>query len=305
MLGTYITSFKKYGNRVHTSFLIHGTITGRLSSSGPNLQNILKLDLVRNHFRTKKGRILLSFDYSQAELRSLAVLSRDKKLIAAFNSGKDFHASIAERLWPDIFPYLSEYLEDGKTENPVYSEFRRKAKTINFGIVYGLTASGLAHRLGITKSEAQTIIDSWLITFDKANIFLQKCRNSPIQSRPLTTLFGRERRFYVITDANKRGQENEAGNFPHQSMCSDFTLESAIQINNLYKRGQLPGNAIQVNIVHDDNMFEIDDNPQDIKQLIQIVKPIMESIPRQHGITELPFKVDAKKGVIWSRMQKI
>jgi DNA polymerase I-like protein with 3'-5' exonuclease and polymerase domains len=101
-----------------------------------------------------------------------------------------------------------------------------------------------------------------------------------------------------------RGQENEAGNFPHQSMCSDFTLDAAIEIDKLTKVG-LPGNAIQVNIIHDDNMFEVNDNDKEIIKLVNVVRPIMEGVPLKHGIKELPFKVDAKKGYSWSAMQKI
>lgn len=304
MIGTYLTSFRKYGSRVHTSYLIHGTVTGRLSSSSPNMQNIPKEDLVRSHFRTKEGRIFVSFDYSQAELRSLAVLSGDKVLIDIFKSGKDMHHAVAAQVYGNTFTSLAKVLPDG-SKNPVYEEYRRRAKTINFGIVYGATERTLMERLGISWDEAHALIEGWFEMFPDAKRFMRACRKNPLEGRPLITVFGRQRRFYVVTTRNRHSQENEAGNFPHQSMCSDFTLAAAIEIDKLHARGRLPGNAQQVNIIHDDNMFEIDDNPEAINELIRIVKPIMENVPVKHGITELTFKSEASKGYIWSKMEEL
>ena len=306
MLGTYIRAFKKFGTRVHTSYLLHGTVTGRLSSTGPNMQNIPKEAIVRRHFRTRKGRVFVSFDYSQAELRSLAVLSGDKALIELFRSGKDMHSAVAAQVYGEKFTMEKEFLEDGKTENPVYNKYRRNAKTVNFGIVYGAQEPTLMERLGISWDEAHQLITGWFKMFPEAKEFMQQCRKEPLTGRPLVTVFGRQRRFYVVTSANRHGQENEAGNFPHQSMCSDFTLDAAIEIDRLYAKGSLPGNAFQVNIIHDDNLFECDDDDDEsVRELVRIVRPIMEGIPVKHGITELTFKSDAKKGYVWSEMQKI
>lgn len=305
MLGTYIRAFKKFGSRVHTSYLLHGTVTGRLSSTGPNMQNIPKEAIVRRHFRTPKGRVFVSFDYSQAELRSLAVLSGDRALIDIFKSGKDMHSAVAAEVYGEKFTNEKEFLADGKTENPVYNKYRRNAKTVNFGIVYGAQEPTLMERLGISYDEAHQLIVGWFAMFPDAKKFMQQCRKEPLTGRPLVTVFGRQRRFYVVTSSNRHGQENEAGNFPHQSMCSDFTLDAAIEIDALHAKGQLPGNAFQVNIIHDDNLFECDDDDEAIRELVRIVRPIMEGIPVKHGITELTFKSDAKKGYVWSEMQKI
>jgi DNA polymerase I-like protein with 3'-5' exonuclease and polymerase domains/uracil-DNA glycosylase len=309
---TYIRPFKQYGERVHTSYLIHGTVTGRLSSSGPNMQNIPKpgkdgepVTYIRKFFRPPKGRVFISFDYSQAELRSLAVLSGDVNLINIFKSGKDMHAAVAADVYGTDFTREAEYMPDGKTENPVYAKFRRNAKTVNFGIVYGATEFTLMERLGITWEEAHKLIKGWFAMFPDARRYMDECRAAPVNGRPLVTVFGRQRRFYVVTASNRHGQENEAGNFPHQSMCSDFTLDSAIQIDRLYARKVLPGNAFQINIIHDDNMFECDDDDTSIRQLVKVIRPIMEETPIKHGITALPFKSDAKKGYDWAHMQKI
>ncbi len=305
LLSTYLVAFRKYGNRVHTSYLIHGTVTGRLSSSSPNMQNIPKEEIVRRHFRAPKGRVFVSFDYSQAELRSLAVLSGDQNLIDIFASGKDMHSAVAAQVYGEEFTRETEFLADGKTENPVYNKLRRNAKTVNFGIVYGATEFTLMERLGITWDEAHELIKGWFKMFPDARRFMNECRRAPREGRPLITVFGRQRRFYVVTNQNRNGQENEAGNFPHQSMCSDFTLDAAIQIDRLAAQGKLPGNAFQINIIHDDNLFECDDDDQEVVKLVKLVRPIMEGTPVKHGITALPFKSDAKKGYIWSSMQKI
>lgn len=308
-LGTYITSFEKYGSRVHTSYLIHGTVTGRLSSSSPNMQNIPKEEIVRRHFRTLMGRVFVSFDYSQAELRSLAVLSGDKNLIEIFKSGKDMHSAVAAEVYGELFTREPEYLPndnpDIKIENPIFNKYRRNAKTVNFGIVYGATEPTLMERLGITWDEAHKLIDGWFAMFPDAREYMDQCRSAPVDGRPLITVFGRQRRFYVVTDGNRHGQENEAGNFPHQSMCSDFTLKAAIEIDKLHKKKLLPGNACQVNIIHDDNLFEVDDNQEEIIKLVKLVRPLMERVPVTMGITELTFKSDAKMGNDWSKMQKI
>jgi DNA polymerase-1 len=309
-ISTYVTAFEKYGSRVHTSYLLHGTVTGRLSSTSPNMQNIPKEWIIRKNFRPQRGRVFVSFDYSQAELRSLAVLSGDKNLINIFLSGKDMHAAVAADVYGMLFTSEPEYLADGKTENPVYQSYRRKAKTVNFGIVYGATEFTLMERLGITWKEANTLIKGWFAMFPDARRFMDECRAAPVSGRPLITLFGRQRRFYVTTNQNTHGQENEAGNFPHQSMCSDFTLDSAIQIDkilhNMPKRDLIKiGRPKQVNIIHDDNLFECDDSIESIKRLVQLVRPIMEATPVKHGITTLPFKSDAKMGYNWAEMQKI
>jgi uracil-DNA glycosylase family 4 len=310
LLSTYLVAFRKYGRRVHTSYLIHGTVTGRLSSSSPNMQNIPKEEIVRRHFRAPNGRVFVSFDYSQAELRSLAVLSGDKNLIDIFASGKDMHSAVAAKVYGEEFTREAEFILNPKTskvdlENPIFNKLRRNAKTVNFGIVYGATEYTLMERLGITWDEAHELIVGWFAMFPDARKFMNECRRAPREGRPLITVFGRQRRFYVVTAQNRNGQENEAGNFPHQSMCSDFTLDAAIQIDRLAAKGPLPGNACQINIIHDDNLFECDDNDAEVVKLVKLVRPIMEGTPVRHGITALPFKSDAKKGYVWSSMQKI
>lgn len=306
LLSTYIRPFMKYGARVHTSYLIHGTVTGRLSSSGPNMQNIPKERIVRRHFRAPKGRCFIAIDYSQAELRSLAVLSGDQALMDIFRSGQDLHTAVAALVFGKEFTSLPEKIPDPAIpermiKNPPWDAIRRKAKTINFGVVYGVTPPTLAERLAIPIEEAEELVDGWFKRFPKAKEFMDKCRRAPLEGRPLTTVFGRQRRFYLITNANMHGIQNEAGNFPHQSMCSDFTLRAAIELDPMLS--SLPGNVRHINIVHDDNVFEIDDNPDAIRKLVHVAKGVMEQVPRNYGIDEITFEAEASKGYDWAAME--
>lgn len=310
LISTYIRPFMKYGVRVHTSYLIHGTVTGRLSSSSPNMQNIPKERIVRRHFKVPSGsgRCFIAIDYSQAELRSLAVLSGDEALMDIFRSGQDLHTAVAALVFGEAFTGIPENIPDSAIpgrmiKNPPWDAIRRKAKTINFGVVYGVTPPTLAERLGISLEEAEELVHGWFARFPKAKEFMDECRNAPLEGRPLTTVFGRQRRFYLITNANVHGIQNEAGNFPHQSMCSDFTLRAAIELDPILPR--LPGNVQHINIVHDDNVFEIDDNPAAIKELVRVAKGVMEAVPTRYGITEITFEAEASKGYDWSAMEKL
>jgi uracil-DNA glycosylase family 4 len=309
ILSTYLKAFAKYGNRVYTSYLLHATVTGRLSSKDPNLQNIPKLKVARAYFKTRKGRRLVAFDYSQAELRSLAVQSNDKTMIQIFKDGKDLHTEVAASVYGAKFTREAKYLPNAnpkiKIENPVFAELRRNAKTINFGIVYGVTPRTLMRRLGITLDAAETLVNGWFALFPEAKRFMDWCRNAPASGIPITTCYGRKRRFHLLTDGLRNGQENEAGNFPHQSMCSDFTLDSCIEIDRIQRTVGLPGNAFQVNIIHDDNTFECDDDIVEIRKLANIVRPIMEAVPVKMGITSLPFQSDAKHGLSWDKMEEL
>lgn len=304
MLSTYITAFEKYGSRVHTSYLLHGTVTGRLSSADPNMQNIPKNVNVRSHFKTPRGRIFLACDYAQAELRSLAVLSGDERMLALFRNGEDMHSDLAAFVYKEAFTSLPEEVLDVSTgemiKNAARSAIRDKAKRCNFGIVYGATASTLVDRIGISMEEATLLVDSWYKRFPRAKEFMYECRRQPVEGRPLSTVFGRKRRFYLITNGNRHSIENEAGNFPHQSMCSDFTLRSAIVLDGMLS--ELPGRPQQVNIIHDDNMFEVDNDPKALASLAKMVTRVMEETPVKMGVTGVHFETDILVGEVWCAM---
>lgn len=304
LLSTYVKPLMEIaekGERAYTTFNLHTTVTGRLSSS-PNRQNIPKVAIIKNIVVAPKGRVLVSLDYSQAELRSLAVLSDDQRLLDIFKSGRDLHDEVATGMFGPEFT----------------STERRAAKTVNFGIVYGITKKALAKRLRCLIAQAQDYIDTWLGRFDKARAYIARCRNIGDAGNEdfIMTPYGRKRRFHLITSRNKHSLENQAGNHPHQSMCSDFTLDSTIQVDQLIDAGVVPkrwrkdidlamrGRPIQINIVHDDNVFEIDDDPVAIYHLCRVVKTVMEETPVRMGITEIPFSVDPAIGTAWGDLKE-
>lgn len=305
LLGTYVSNYKKYGKRVHTTFKLIGTVTGRLSSTGPNVQNTPKDAMVRAQYAVPKGRRLLEVDYQQAELKSLAVLSQDPVLLDIFKRGEDLHTSQAAFVYGKAFTSLPKVLPNGD-DNPAYDKIRRRAKTVNFGIIYGVTPPTIAEREGIPLIEAIQLVKSFGARFQKAWEFIQWCRSAPANNITLKTVFGRKRRYRIITSQTRHGIENEASNFPHQSMCSDFTLRSAIEVDQYAQSARgFPGNAQQINIIHDANLFEIDDNDKAMYELYAIVKKIMQKVPADYGITEIPFTVDAKMGYSWNAMKKV
>lgn len=301
-LSTYVNPYIAYGDRVHTTYKMHGTVTGRLSSTGPNVQNTIKDELIREQYEAAFGRALLEVDYSQAELRSLAVLSGDPVMLEVFNSGLDLHASQAEFVYGERYTSQPKKLSDGAT-NPVRDKMRTAIKRVNFGIVYGITAMNLSENHGMTYTEAEHLIAQFAKRFKRAWEFIHECRTSPSKGITLVTPIGRRRRYRLVTDRNRHGIENEASNFPHQSMCSDFTLRAASIINEMEATmGVFPGMAKMINIIHDALIFEIDDDYIAAKKMYALVKPIMESVPINYGVVGIKFVVDAKIGTNWSKM---
>jgi len=187
-ISTYGESFLRHINpvtgRVHTSFNQTVTATGRLSSSGPNLQNIpIRTELgreIRKAFIPKKGYSLLGADYSQIELRVIASLSDDDKMIVSFNKGEDIHARTAAEI------NNKKIEEVSKTE-------RRNAKEVNFGVMYGLGARGLAQRTGLSFQEAKDFIERYFILYERVRNFLDSIKERAHQDKFVETLFGRKR----------------------------------------------------------------------------------------------------------------
>ncbi|MEM1329233.1 MAG: DNA polymerase I [Planctomycetota bacterium] len=197
LVGTYLESLKDEINdttrRIHASFNQTVAATGRLSSSDPNLQNIpIRTDLgreIRRAFVAPDGRVLISADYSQIELRLLAHLSDDPNLIAAFNAGEDIHRAVASEV-------------HGVDPADVTSEQRSGAKMVNFGIVYGITAFGLARRLGVGNAEAQDIIDAYKKRFARITTFLHECVEHAKSHGFVQTMLGRRRPIPEIDSKN-------------------------------------------------------------------------------------------------------
>lgn len=285
---TYVDSLAENlepDGRIHATYLIHGTRTGRLSSRKPNMQNIPRDKRIRGMFYAGKGRVFIKADLNQAELRSLAALSGDDFLCGIYREGR---RSLHKETAKDFF---------GAGWN---DEQLMRAKAVNFGIVYGREAPSLAEEFDTSVSEAQRWINKWFERSPKAKAFIDSCRSMPLKGRTLLTPFGRKKRHHLITQENLQGLQNEASNFPHQAIASDINLLGAARARPLLRcLGFFP-----VNLVHDEVMFEGPDDPKLIKAAKDIIIKCMEAIPVEWGITQVPFKAEADVGRRWSIYRK-
>ncbi len=271
--------------RVHTIFNQNVTATGRLSSSEPNLQNIpVRTELgrrIREAFIAPAGEHFVSADYSQIELRVLAHLSGDEHLIAAFNSGEDFHAATAARVF-------------GVPASQVTSEMRRQAKAVNFGIVYGQQAFGLAGNLGISMKAAQEMIDRYFAAYPQVREYLDQTVEDARQAGHATTMFGRKRR---IPDLHARGPqrafaERTAMNHPIQGTAADIIKLAMIQVAEKLEEAGL--DARMVLQVHDELCFECP--AAQVEQLKALVATTMQ----QAVALKVPLLADVAFGSNWS-----
>lgn len=254
--------------RVHTTFKQTQTATGRLSSQNPNLQNIpIRSDfggLIRKAFSSPEGKILIVGDYSQIELRLLAHFCEDPALLQAFYDGKDIHSSTAS------------YLYKIKEED-VSSEMRRMAKTVNFGIIYGISPHGLAQNLGISREEAREILEKYFKQFPKVKDFFSNLLEEVRKTLKVSTIFGRIRRIPEINSKNfniRSNAERMAINAPLQGSAADIIKIAMI---NIYKGIMEKYNETKLILqVHDELILETDkDKAEEIKDW---VKEKMESV---------------------------
>jgi DNA polymerase-1 len=275
--------------RVHTSFNQTGTATGRLSSSDPNLQNIpIRTDLgrrIRGAFVPDKGNRLISGDYSQVELRVLAHLSEDEVLIDAFRNNEDIH----ERTAREVF---------SEAERANRAECRRMAKVINFGIVYGLSAFGLAQRLGIPREEAQTFIDAYFERYKGVRAWLDKTIEEARRSGVVRTLFGRIRPIPDINSKNyamRQFAERTAVNTPIQGTAADIIKIAMIRIRNALKnKGFTTKILLQV---HDELVLESPGREE--AQAQEILRHEMENA----ASLNVPLRVELGAGETWMEMK--
>jgi DNA polymerase-1 len=293
VIGTYIEGVQNRiedDGRVHSTFLIHGTTTGRLSSRNPNMQNVPRDATIRNVFQSAPGHKLIELDYSQVELRVLAVFSQDEVLMQDFYEGRDLHDEVAAALYPGW---------RNRKETVQGKEERIRAKFLNFGVAYGRGAKSLVDEFKMEMSEASSIVREWFRRIPKAATFISECRAAPSEGRVLQTPFGRRRRFGLVTKDNLNHLENEAVNFPMQSTASDLTLLSAIRASQMI--GQT-WEAHVVNLVHDSILLEVPEYV-DIPGLVEYVVGVMSEIPRTVLKTDMPFKVDVKEGTRWGDLK--
>ena len=287
VLGTYVRGAMKRKDsdgRIRSTYLLHATTTGRLSSRNPNLQNIPRDPKLKGMFIAAPSYVYIEADYSQAELRSLAILSQDKFLCEIYTStNRSLHKEVA----------LQRFGEG-------YSSYQYiRAKAVNFGIVYGRTAKTISDEFHISIDEAQKDIDTWFERAPQAREFILMCRRAPLQGRVMTTCFGRKRRFQLVSNNNIHEVQNQAANFPHQSIASDCTLMSAVELDPiLSKKG-----VLIVNLIHDSILVECLNDPGLISWTKEIMNKVMIRKPIEWGLTLVPFKVDFTVGKRWGSLK--
>jgi DNA polymerase-1 len=289
---TYVDALPKListkTGRVHTSFHQTGTATGRLSSKDPNLQNIPVKDeegrRIRSAFIPKQGCVFLSADYAQIELVVLAHLSGDPGLAAAFEAGADVH----RRTGALIF---------GVPENEVTGEQRRIAKTINFGVMYGMSAFRLARELGIPRKNADLFIEQYFLRYSKIKQFIEETVKDAERTGKVTTILGRERPIYAITSKNKNekmGAERIAVNTPIQGSAADIVKLAMIRLSKRLAAENLDSRLILQ--VHDELIFEVPHN--EVERMTSLVEEEMEKAVE----LRIPLRVNVETGSSWGGM---
>lgn len=272
---------------IHCEFKLHGTETGRLSSSNPNMQNIPRNSSIKSLFIARSGYTLLQLDYSQAELRVLAYISGDEQLIDCYKNNLDLHTKIQKRLFKDKFD------EQDK-------EQRNIAKTVNFGIPYGRTAVGIARKLKIPIDEAKRYLSDWFDGAPRVRDYIKTCHKMATADpqEVYYTVFGRARHYY-ITSNSVRHAENQSVNFPISSTANDLTIYSLCEIGQYIDKQKLDAHLI--NTVHDSILIEV--RPEDAKQLAVKCQEIMSSIPQRYlpNLT-IPFRADAEIGDCYGKL---
>lgn len=271
--------------RVRCTYNLHGTETGRLSCKEPNMQNIPRNKLIKNLFVAPKGRILVQFDYSQAELRVLAALSGDDWMIQQYVDGKDLHAAVAEQMFGPNFD----------------KEQRNKAKTINFGVAYGRGPSSLVEAFGMSMVEARKLIEDWFKPMPKVKKYIQAKRAEPTKGIPCVTPLGFMRHF-VVTNDNLNHVENESINTPIQSTASFLTMFSLIEMQEKIEREHLDAKIVIT--VHDSIILEVADDDELLKYIVESGMQIMHDVPLKYfPECRVPFKADADVGYRWGELK--
>lgn len=275
--------------RVHTSYSLASTSTGRLSSSDPNLQNIpIRTEdgrKIRTAFIAEPGNILVAADYSQVELRILAHVADLKTMKQAFADGVDIHALTASEMF-------------GVPIEDMDSSVRRRAKAINFGIIYGISAFGLANNLGISRTEAKEYIDSYFEKFPGIKAYMEAAKDEARENGYVKTLFGRKCHIKGINDKNgaMRGfGERQAINAPIQGAAADIMRRAMIRMPDAI--ADIEG-ALMLLQVHDELVFEV---PEAFAEtLIKTAKAVMQNACAPAAHLSVPLVVDAKAAHNWN-----
>jgi DNA polymerase-1 len=278
--------------RVHTSYSQTGAVTGRLSSSNPNLQNIpTRTELgrrVRRGFVAGPGKVLVSLDYSQIELRLVAFMAQDEAMLSAFRQGQDIHAATAAAIY-------------GVPLEAVTKEQRRHAKAINFGLIYGMSAFGLTRTTGLTLAESEDFVKAYFRQFPGVKAYLDGIRKSARETGYVETLLGRRRYFptlqSTLNQTLRNREEREAINAPIQGTAADIMKIAMLRIPDaLVKAGLQAKMMLQV---HDELVLEAP--KEELQGVVRVVSQVMEeAFP-----LSIPLSTDARWGLNWDEMKPV
>jgi len=276
--------------RVHTSYSQIGAVTGRLSSSNPNLQNIpIRTEegrRVRNGFIAAPGHVLLSVDYSQIELRIVAHMAQDRAMLDAFHAGQDIHAATAAAIY-------NVPLEQ------VTKEMRRHAKAINFGLIYGMSAFGLTRSTELTLAEADEFVKAYFTRFPGIKKYLDGIRRQAARDGYVETLLGRRRYFPAlqgrINAVMKNREEREAINAPIQGTAADIMKIAMLHIPPALKQAGLQARMLLQ--VHDELVLEVPES--ELEKTVRLVQDVMGSAYK----LDIPLSTEARSGRSWGGMK--
>lgn len=290
---TYTDSLPTYvhpqTHRVHTSYALAATTTGRLSSSEPNLQNIpIRTEAgrkIRTAFIAEKGHKLVSADYSQIELRILAHIAEIPQLRQAFADGVDIHAMTASEMF-------------GVPVQGMPSEVRRRAKAINFGIIYGISAFGLANQLGISREEAGAYIRKYFERFPGIRDYMDQARTTVRAKGKVETIFGRVCHFPAVASKNPSERafvERQAINAPIQGSASDIIRRAMIRMEGALAEAKLDARMLLQ--VHDELVFEVPE--AQVEATLPVIRQVMIEAPQPAVQLRVPLQVDARAASNW------
>ncbi|MDO8481875.1 MAG: DNA polymerase [bacterium] len=309
LLSTYIEKMPSMvadDNRLHAEFLQAGTTTGRLSSKNPNLQNIpIKSDYgrrVRAAFRASPGNVLVALDYSQIELRIAAGLSGDKKLLQVFKEGGDVHTTVASQVF-------------GVSETEVDYEMRRRAKVINFGILYGMGVNALKSNLGkglpagqasVSRENASLFLANYFKSFSGLALWIERTKLDAARNGFTETLFGRRRYFSGFKSPlpNLRSQaERMAVNAPIQGTQADIIKLAMVKADRMIEENSWRDKARLVLQIHDELVYEIKE--KDSEEIARKLCQKMESIVPAGQLSNVPIVAEISLGESWGTLKKV
>ena len=280
------------GQRIHTTWNQMGTATGRLSSSNPNLQNIPIRSAfgkeIRKAFTAGKGNLLVTFDYSQLELRIAADMAGDEKMMDAFRRGLDIHRLTAAEV-------------NNVPLEQVTPELRQKAKTLNFGVLYGMGARAFAESAGVTRDEAEHFIEEYFHDFAGIAHLIARTKASAHEQGFTKTAFGRKRFFPDLALTNFRLQreaERMAVNHPIQGTEADIMKKAMIEVEAFTRQTGLASDVGMLLQIHDELMFEVKE--ERVESVVPEIRRIMESI----WTGRVPMKVEVKQGKNWGVLEQ-